>query len=197
MTDNSWNVQSAKQIFAKLTKIAEDMVDAAAQQAPQDGAGSAGPQEVVDAIEVIVDELEQVQAAIPAEPSNAEPEVEAEPSVEAPVEPAEPEVEDPKLAKLKSELKVAQEQLDTINREKVAMKFAELHEDSKIQQAKYDEVMSSKDNLSVWQAKIDSIEQYKQHEGASSNYKPAQTFNSWIKPRSKVAKQADSGLMSL
>lgn len=195
MTDAKWNVQKARSVFAQLIKIAEDMADNV-QQAPQDGAGSAGPQEVVDAIEVIVDELEQVQAAIPAEPSNAEPE--GEPSVEAPVEEpaAEPAAEEePKIAKLMSELKLAQDQLDQINREKVAMKFAELHDEPKVQQAKFDEVMSSKDSLSVWQAKIDSIEQYKQHEGASG-YKPAQTTTSWIKPRSKVAKQ-DSGLMSL
>lgn len=193
MTNDTWNVQSAKTFFAKLTKIAEAMVDNAAQApAPEDGAGSAGPQEVVDALAVIVDELEQVQAAIPAEPSNQEPTAEA--PAEAPVtEPA----EDPKLAKLKSELRIAQEQLDTINREKVAMKFAELHEDSKVQQAKFDEVMSSKDSISVWQAKIDSIEQYKQHEGASSTYRPAQQMSSWIKPRSKIAKQGESGLMSL
>lgn len=193
MTDNTWNVQTAKTFFAKLTKIAEDMVDAQAQApAPQDGAGSAGPQEVVDALAVIVDELEQVQAAIPAEPSNQGPAEQA--PAEAPV--AEP-TEEPKLAQLQSELKIAKEQLDNINREKIAMKFAELHGDSNVQQAKFDEVMSSKDDLSVWTAKIESIEQYKQHEGASSTYRPAQQMSSWIKPRSKIAKLADNGLMSL
>jgi hypothetical protein len=60
----SWNVTNAKTIFAKLTKIANDQLDAVG--APAEDAGSAGPQEVVDALEIVVQELEEIQEAIPA-----------------------------------------------------------------------------------------------------------------------------------
>ena len=90
------------------------------------------------------------------------------------------------------------EALDNINREKVAQQYAELFEESKVQQAKYNEVISSKDSLATWSAKIDSIEQYKTHEGATSS-RIAKTPNmtSWIKPSSKFAKLQDSGMLSL
>jgi len=52
----SWTVGNAKTIFAKLTKIANEQLDVAG--APAEDAGSAGPQEVVDALEVIVQQLE-------------------------------------------------------------------------------------------------------------------------------------------
>ena len=48
-SSTSWNVTNAKTIFAKLTKIANEQLDVAAE--PAQDAGSAGPQEVVDAIE--------------------------------------------------------------------------------------------------------------------------------------------------
>lgn len=192
MTDNKFTEQSARTLYAKLVKIANDMVDVAA--APQDGAGSAGPQEVVDALEVVIDELEAVSEAIPAEPTNEAPEEGA--PVDAPVEEPVEEPEEPKLAKANERIASLERELDSINREKIATRYAELFEDSKVQQAKYDEVLSSKDNLSTWTAKIESIEQYKQNEGASS-YRPAKTTSSWVQSRSKVAKLADSEMMSL
>ena len=66
----SWTVGNAKTIFAKLTKIANEQLDVAAE--PADDSMSAGPQEVVDALEVIVQQLEEVQEAIPAESSMEE-----------------------------------------------------------------------------------------------------------------------------
>lgn len=194
MNTDKWTVSKAQTVFAKLTKVANDLVDAAAAApAPEDGAGSAGPQEVVDALDVIVDQLEEVQEAIPAEPTNEEPE--EAPAEEAPVEdaPVEEPEEEEKLAKIKT----LEAQLDKIQLEKVAQDYAELFDEPKVQQAKYDEVLNSGKKSSYWTAQIETIEQYKQHEGASSNYKPAQTKSSWITPRSKMAKQADSGMMSL
>jgi hypothetical protein len=193
MNTAKFTVSKAKQLHASLVKVAEDMLDAATApaQPSADGAGTAGPQEVVDALEVVIDELEQVSEAIPAEPTNAAPEEGA--PVEAPVEdaPAEPvpEEEEPKLAKQVREL---QAQLDSEKKEKLATQFASLFEDS-IQQAKYDEIMAGKDSINTLQAKIDTIEQYKQNEGASDSYKPAKTMTSWV----KRAKMADSGLMNL
>lgn len=194
MADKNFTEQKARTLYAQLVKIANDMVDVAAAPAPQDGAGSAGPQEVVDALEVVIEELEAVSEAIPAEPTNGAPEEEA--PVEAPVEEPVEEPEEPKLAKANERIASLEKELDSINREKVATRYAELFDDSKVQQAKYDEVLSSNDSLSTWTAKIESIEQYKQNEGASS-YRPAKTTSSWIQSRSKVAKLAESEMMSL
>ena len=189
MTRNTeLTVSKARTIFAKLTKVAEDMLDVAAAPAPEPSqeeaeAGTAGPQEVVDALGVIVDELEQVQEAIPAEPTNEEVEIEAEQ-----VDVAEPAVEEePKIAKLQRDLKVAQGELTKIALERMAETYAEQFDEPRVQQAKYDEVISSKEGVSYWTAQIKAIEQYKETTGATS-YKPAQTTTSWLKPRSKVAK---------
>ena len=188
MTDStSWNVTNAKSIFAKLTKIANEQLDVAA--APAEDAGSAGPQEVVDALEIIVQELEEVQEAIPAEPSMEE---EVPEEVEAPVEvPEEPEV----VGKLKSQVAALTSQLDSINKEKIASEYAELFDEPKVQQAKYDEVLSSSKDSAYWSAQIEAIGQFKRDAGVSS-YKPAQTTNSWVQPRTKVAKQG-RGMMRL
>ena len=187
-SSTSWNVTNAKTIFAKLTKIANEQLDVAAEPAQE--AGSAGPQEVVDALEVIVQELEEVQEAIPAESSMQE-EVPEE-VVEAPVEvPEEPEV----VGKLKSQVAALTSQLDSINKEKIASDYAELFDEPKVQQAKYDEVLSSSKDSAYWSAQIDAIGQFKQDAGVSS-YRPAQSTNSWVQPRTKVAKQG-SGMMRL
>lgn len=186
-SSTSWNVTNAKTIFAKLTKIANEQLDVAAEPAQE--AGSAGPQEVVDALEVIVQELEEVQEAIPAESSIEE---EVPEQVEAPVEvPEEPEV----VGKLKSQVAALTSQLDSINKEKIASDYAELFDEPKVQQAKYDEVISSKKDSAYWSAQIQAIGQFKQDAGVSS-YKPAQATNSWVQPRTKVAKQG-SGMMRL
>ena len=186
-SSTSWNVTNAKTIFAKLTKIANEQLDVAAEPAQE--AGSAGPQEVVDALEVIVQELEEVQEAIPAESSMQE---EVPEQIEAPVEvPEEPEV----VGKLKSQVAALTLQLDSINKEKIASDYAELFDEPKVQQAKYDEVLSSSKDSAYWSAQIDAIGQFKQDAGVSS-YKPAQATNSWVQPRTKVAKQG-SGMMRL
>jgi hypothetical protein len=196
MTTKSWNSEIARQVFAKFTKIAEDMLEQSALPSPnEDVQGSAGPQEVVDALEGIVSELETISAAIPAESSN-EPEVPEALAVEAPVEePNTEEEEDPKFAKLKQQFAEQQVIIDRNELEKVAKTFAELYEEPKVQQAKYDEVLSSKEKSSVWLAKIEAIEQFKNEQGTNS-YKPAQTMSSWIKPLTKVAKQ-NNGRMRL
>ena len=176
----SWTVGNAKTIFAKLTKIANEQLDVAG--APAEDAGSAGPQEVVDALEVIVQQLEEVQEAIPAESSQEE---EVPEQIEAPVEvPEEPAV----VGKLKSQVAGLTSQLDEINKEKIASDYAELFDEPRVQQAKYDEVLTSSNDSAYWSAQIEAISQFKNDAGVSS-YKPAQATNSWIQPRTKVAKQ--------
>lgn len=185
-----------------MVKVANDLLDVAENvptPSPEEAsAGTAGPQEVVDALEVVIDELEQVSEAIPAEPTNGEEEVvpTGEPQVEQPTDAPEPVPEEEDVPKLAKQVKALQAQLEEKDRESIATKYAELFEEPKIQQAKYDEVIASKETNSIWSAKINSIEQYKQNEGASSKYAKAETMTSWIKPRTRVAK-LDNGLMNL
>ena len=199
MNTDKFTVKVATDIHLKLVKVANDMLEQAAAPAAPEAAGNAGPQEVVDALEGVINDLTAVSAAIPAEPSNASPEVGVEapveePSVEAPI-PEPVEEEELKLAK---ELAAVTAKLDKIERETIATQFAELFEEPKVQQAKYDEVIASDESLSIWTAKIDSIEQFKtQQTGAPSNYKPAQTTTSWLKPRSKVAKLGSNEMVNL
>lgn len=185
MTDKtSWDVSNAKAVFASLTKIANDMLDSAAQAPSPESAGTAGPQEVVDALSVIVDELEQVQAAIPAEPSNQEEEAPVE-SPQAPVEsPQEPAV----VAKLQTQIAELESKLENTERESIATRYAELYDDAKVKQAKYDEVMSSSEKPSFWSAKIEAIESFTTETGVKS-YKPAKQTSTWLKPMTRVAKQ--------
>ena len=104
VTQHNWT-SYAKKILSAQSKIANELLDVAE---PQDNGAVAGPQEVVDAISNIVAELEEVQDAIPAEPSTEEeveveaPEVEVEAEAEAPV--VEEEEEKPIVAKLKAQV---------------------------------------------------------------------------------------------
>ena len=175
----SWNTEAAKSVFAQLTKVANDMLDTAAQTPSPESAGTAGPQEVVDALSSIVDELEAIQAAIPAEPSNGEEGLEQGAPVEAPKEPA--------YAKLTTKIAELEAKVESSERERVAEQFADLYDDAKIKQAKYDEVMISTEKPEFWTAKIEAISTFQKEAGVNS-YKPAQQTNSWIQPRSKFAK---------
>ncbi len=182
-------VSQTKQFVASLSKVAGDLLDvAAAAPAPVDGAGSAGPQEVVDALEDVINELASISEAIPAEPSQAEAPLDA-PVEDAPLDAPVEEEEEPKLAKQVRELTA---KLEAQEVEKLATVFAELH-DVRIQQAKYDEVLG--DSVKTLTAKIDVLQQYKQNEGASTHYAKAENMTSWIN-KSKFAK-AGNELMSL
>ena len=97
-------------------------------------------------------QLEEVQSAIPAEPAADEAEldveaapIEAEPeAVEAPV--VEEEEEKPIVAKLKAQVAALNKKVDAQEREKLAQSYSELFDDIKIAQAKFDEVVSSKES---------------------------------------------------
>lgn len=189
MTDKtSWDIETAKAVFANLTKVANDMVDVAAPDA--ESAGTAGPQEVVDALSAIIGELETISAAIPAEPSQGE---EGGVPAKAPVEaPKEPEV----VAKLNSQIAELTMKVENSERKEVALKYAELYSDVKVKQAKYDEVMASKEKPDFWIAKITAVEDFQKDTG-QTQYRPAQQTHSWIQPRSKFAQQGSKEIMRL
>ena len=188
VTQHNWT-SYAKKILSAQSKIANELLDVAE---PQDNGAVAGPQEVVDAISNIVAELEEVQDAIPAEHSTEEeveveaPEVEVEAEAEAPV--VEEEEEKPIVAKLKAQVAALNKKVDAQEREKLAQSYSELFDDIKIAQAKFDEVVSSKESIGTWQSKIAAIQAYKDNNGGNSQYVSPTTTSGFLS-RSKVAKQ--------
>ena len=190
----------ARDVTKAQSKIANELLDAA----EAGGNGEvAGPQEVVDAIEVIVDQLEEVQAAIPAEPTGAEavvegPQIEGE--VEAPVEeveaPIEEEEEEEYVAKLKSQVAALTQKVTAQDRERMAQAYSELFDNVQVAQQKFDEVINSKDTISSWQGKIAAIENYRNETKEGTAYSIAPTTSGFLS-RSKVAKLNSSGLEHL
>ena len=194
----------ARNVAKAQSKIANDLLDVAEAE----GNGEvAGPQEVVDAIEVIVDQLEEVQAAIPAEASADEAVVEApvegpvEEEVEAPVEEVEAPVveeeeEEEYVAKLKSQVAALTKMVGAQERERMAQAYSELFDDIKVAQVKFDEVIRSKEPISSWQGKIAAIESYRNETKSNPSYAVAPTTSGFLS-RSKVAKLRGSGLEHL
>lgn len=179
--ETSWNSEKARYVFAHLTKIAESMLDQAEQAPSPESAGTAGPQEAVDALSEIVAQLEQVIAAIPAEPAG-------ESGLEAPVNaPEQPEV----VAQLKTQIAELTSKVEGQEIERVAQEYAELYSDANVKQAKYNEVIGSTESTEFWNAKIQAVSEYQKEAGVNA-YKPAQQTTSWLKPRSKFAQQGNA-----
>jgi len=187
----------ARNVAKAQSKIANELLDVAEAE----GTGEvAGPQEVVDAIEVIVDQLEEVQAAIPAEASGEELGVEA-PVEEAPVEevaaPVEEEEEEEEyVAKLKSQVAALTHKVGAQERERLAQAYSELFDDIKVAQVKFDEVIRSSEPNGSWQGKIAAIENYRNETKNNSSYAVAPTTSGFLS-RSKVAKLKSDGLEHL
>jgi len=194
----------ARNVAKAQSKIANDLLDVAEAE----GNGEvAGPQEVVDAIEVIVDQLEEVQAAIPAEASADEAVVEAPvegpvEEVEAPVEEVEAPVveeeeeEEEYVAKLKSQVAALTKKVGVQERERMAQAYSELFDDIKVAQVKFDEVIRSSEPISSWQGKIAAIENYRNETKSNPSYATAPTTSGFLS-RSKVAKLRGNGLEHL
>ena len=191
----------ARDVTKAQSKIANELLDAA-----EAGGDVAGPQEVVDAIEVIVDQLEEVQAAIPAEPMGAEPvgvegpQIEGE--VEAPVEEVEAPIEEEEeeeeeyVAKLKSQVAALTRKVDGQDRERMAQAYSELFDNVQVAQQKFEEVVNSKEPISSWQGKIAAIENYRNESKEGTPYSVAPTTSGFLS-RSKVAKLQSGGLEHL
>lgn len=190
LSKTNWK-RYARNVLSAQSKIANELLEVA--EAEGNGA-VAGPQEVVDAIEEIVGQLEEVQSAIPAEPAADEAEldveaapIEAEPeAVEAPVV---EEEEEELVAKLRSQVAALNRKVDAQEREKVAQTYSDLYDDVKVAQAKFDEVIASKDTVSSWQSKIAAIQSYRTETKGDSQYVSPTTTSGFLS-RSKVAKLA-------
>ena len=194
----------ARNVAKAQSKIANDLLDVAEAE----GTGEvAGPQEVVDAIEVIVDQLEEVQAAIPAEASGDELGVEAPveelgEEVAAPVEEVEAPVveeeeeEEEYVAKLKSQVAVLTRKVGAQERERIEQSYSELFDDIKVAQVKFDEVIRSSEPNGSWQGKIAAIENYRNEVKSNPSYAVAPTTSGFLS-RSKVAKLRGNGLEHL
>jgi len=211
VTSKNWT-KIASKLFKSLAKVANDELAIAngeaptehveeGEEVPEEGAETAGPQEVVDAIEVIVSELEEVQEAIPAEPSqelNEDPEAQPEPAPEVQVEPEAVEEEKIEVAKLKVQVATLTKRLAQQDLEKAAERYAQLYDGPRVQEAKFQEVIGSKRDSTHWEAKIAAIEEYRSIQGSSdSSIKQAENKTNWITPRSKTAQLVSRGLTSL
>ena len=191
----------ARDVTKAQSKIANELLDAA--EAGGEGA-VAGPQEVVNAIEVIVDQLEEVQAAIPAEPAGGEPVVEGpqiEGEVEAPVEEVEAPMEEEEeeeeyVAKLKSQVAILARKVDVQDRERMAQAYSELFSNVQVAQQKFEEVVNSKEPISSWQGKIAAIENYRNESKEGTPYSVAPTTSGFLS-MSKTAKLQTGGLEHL
>lgn len=158
----------------------------------------------MNAIEVIVDQLEEVQAAIPAEPAGAEPVVEGpqiEGEVEAPVEEVEAPMEEEEeeeeyVAKLKSQVAILARKVDVQDRERMAQAYSELFSNVQVAQQKFEEVVNSKEPISSWQGKIAAIENYRNESKEGTPYSVAPTTSGFLS-RSKTAKLQTGGLEHL
>jgi len=188
VTQHNWT-SYARKVLSAQSKIANELLETAE---PDNGA-VAGPQEVVDAIEEIVEQLEEVSEAIPAESSAIEEEVEVEAAPEVEVEAEAPvveeeEEEEPMVAKLKAQVAALNRKVDAQEREKLAQSYSELFNDIKVAQAKFDEVIASKDSLGSWQSKIAAIQAYKDNTGGNSQIASAINTSGFLS-QSRVAKQ--------
>lgn len=174
------------EIHSKLVKIAQDQLDTANGQAQ----GSAGPQEVVDALVQVIDELQSVADAIPAEPSQQE---------EAPMAPAEDAEEKPLGAKIDekdTQIKELTAKVEALNShiakeqlKVVAEEYARtLSNDTGSQQAKYDEIMKSDKPADYWTARLDAINEFSETNNVNTQFaKPAKSESFY-----RVAKQSNN-----
>jgi len=178
------------EIHAKLVKIAQDQLDTAQGQAQ----GSAGPQEVVDALTQVIDELQSVANAIPAEPSGQE---EAPPGNEAPAEAAPEEKplgakideKDVKIKELTAKVDILNSHIAKEQLAKVAEEYAKtLSNDTRSQQAKYDEIMKSDKPSDYWEARLDAINEFSSANNVNTQFaKPAKSESFY-----RVAKQSNN-----
>jgi len=176
-----------KDIHAKLVKIAQDQLDNASGQAQ----GTAGPQEVVDALTQVIDELQTVANAIPAEPSQNEeqPGAEAAPVATEPEEKplgAKVDEKDVKIKELTAKVELLNSHIAKEQLAKVAEEYAKtISNDTRNQQAKYDEIMKGDKSSDYWTARLEAINEFTEANNVNTQFsKPAKTESFY-----RVAKQ--------
>jgi len=157
--------------IVRLAEIGADMVDANENR-------KASPEEVLQDLERVAQELESIMASIPAQ-ENSEP--------EAPVaQPPNPS----QVAKLEKEVATLTAKLTLQDKEKIATRYAELFDQNKYAE-KYDEVMNSEDSNSVWTAKIEAIEKFaNESDGTPVRHASSQSFS--YQKTAKLAKRLGS-----
>lgn len=193
------------QIHAKLVKIAQDELAIANGDASTVGVDSqAGPQEVVDELTEVIDDLQAVVEAVPAEPSEeaaeeiaAEPAEALEPDESDSVLPArirraaddkddddEDKEKDAKIAGLTAKVNALNAHVAKEKLAKIAEEYAsEVFQDTRQQQAKYDEIISAKKTPEYWTARLEAITEFKESNNVTSQQKPAknQSFYKYAK----------------
>ena len=180
MSNKNTNLKS---IHAKLTKIAQDELAITNKMQEQATAPSeAGPQEVVNAIAEIADDIESVMAIIPAEPQSGQPDdgdatdnLDNESEDNTPI--------DPEKEQLAAQIAILTEKVDKQEKAKIAQEIAELYGGS---EAKYAEIVNSDKSSRYWAGQLDVIKSFSDEMGLDKS-KVAQTSSSYV----KLAKLAD------
>lgn len=158
--------EQIKTVIGKLVKVAEDMAAVNQDAAEQ----KAGPDEVAEALSVIIGELETVVNAIPTQEA---PEGDVAPEAVAPEE-------SPKVAELTTKVAELTDKLDAKEREDIAEDFADLF-DPLTHDAKVKEVIVSKDSNETWTTKIAAIRDFQEQNPKTKPYRHAQSYSGYVK----------------
>jgi hypothetical protein len=172
--------------------------------------GSATPQDVIEVLDSVVDQLAEIRQEIPGGAA-ASPEEGGEQAPAAAPPSEEPETEEeevpPKkkvaktdnsiaikqakeIAELKARLDEAEAYKLAKEREDVAETYADIFPEA-VQQAKYDEVINSTEPIAVWETKIAALQEFTQN-----SVKPAKTISTWV-PQKVAKQQVNAGLKFL
>ena len=201
------NAEQALQTnYNALVKVAGSMLKAAQE-------GSATPQDVIEVLDSVVDQLAEIRQEIPGGAAASPEEGEGQAPAVAPPSGASEESEEegeeipPKKKVAKADSSIATKQAKEIaelkarldeaeayklakEREDVAETYADIFPEA-VQQAKYDEVINSTEPIAVWETKIAALQEFTQN-----SVKPAKTVSTWI-PQKVAKQQVNAGLKFL
>lgn len=201
------NAEQALQTnYNALVKVAGSMLKTAMD-------GSATPQDVIEVLDSVVEQLAEIRqeipggnAASPEEGDEAETQAPAPTSAPAPEEDEEEDVPPKKkvaktdnsiaikqakeISELKARLDDAEAYKLAKEREDVAESYADIFPEA-VQQAKYDEVINSTEPLATWEIKIAALQEFNQN-----SVRPAKNQTTWI-PQKVAKQQVRSGIKFL
>lgn len=177
---NKKDIQTFNGIRKKLLKVAQDELEMT-EYMPS---GEAGPQEVVDAVANIANELEDVLKMIPAEPHIESEDMSEKETIVAENEMKENNAnimmeEDPEKKLMQSKIASLEKQLDNQNKDVVANKIAHLYGGDEVV---YNKIMSSDKPSSFHVAQLETLEDFIKNSKTEDNTPNiAQNFSSYLK----------------
>jgi phage I-like protein len=155
---------SINETIGSLVKIAGQMIDNA--DAPQTGT----PEQVLSGLEAVIAQLEQISATIPADSQKQD--------VQPPVaDQTTPEQPDSKVAELQNQVNTLTQKLVAQEREKLAEEFSNLYSVTQKSNAKFNEIMDSKESIDILQAKLNAIKDFAETNNVPSSRHASSSFS--------------------